>query len=396
MKIPIAKPYIDEKEKEAVGKVLDSGWLVQGSMVRQLEKMMCDLTGSRYAKASTSCTTSLHLALLSLGIGPEYDVLLPSFTMVATANVIEYVGAKPVFIDINLDTFNIDTGELEIYLEKNKSGRKLAIIPVHLFGLMADMTSIIKLAKNNNMPVIEDAACALGSLDNSRNAGTIGDAGCFSFHPRKSITTGEGGMLITDSEEIAMRVESLRDFGAVSSDFERHQKEQSFMPDYSILGYNFRMTDIQAAIGIEQMKKFPWILNRRIELARNYNSALQKVECLKLPLSPDEYKHTYQSYVVLLQKAKTCKNNIDNVEEIRNYRDTVMAKLGEKGISTRQGTTAVHRVGYYKKKYGLKENDCPCSFIAESQTITLPLYPQMTEIEQSYVIDNLIQILREQ
>ena len=145
MKIPIAKPYIDEKEKEAVGKVLDSGWLVQGSMVRQLEKMMCDLTGSRYAKASTSCTTSLHLALLSLGIGPEYDVLLPSFTMVATANVIEYVGAKPVFIDINLDTFNIDTGELEIYLEKNKSGRKLAIIPVHLFGLMADMTSIIKL-----------------------------------------------------------------------------------------------------------------------------------------------------------------------------------------------------------------------------------------------------------
>ncbi len=396
MQIPITKPYFGKEEKEAVARVLDSGWVVQGRRVKEFEEMVCEFTGAKFAKASTSCTTSLHLALLALGIGAGDEVLVPSFTFIASANAVEYTGARPVFVDIDLGTFNISPGKIREYLEqaKTRRARVAAIMPVHLFGLVANMDPIMELAREYNLSVVEDAACALGSLYNSKHAGTFGDAGCFSFHPRKSITTGEGGMLITNNAKINARVQSLRDHGATISDLQRHEKGDSFLPDYDILGYNYRMTDIQAAVGVEQMKKLPWIIKSRIEIAKKYNEALKHIEWLQLPLAAKGYKHTYQSYILLLRDPKANNFSPESLEKLRNVRNTIMAKLNEKGIANRQGTSAVHRLNYYRRKYGLKDDDCPFSLQADYLTITLPLYPQMTEAEQEYVIDNLLKIIK--
>lgn len=396
MQIPVAKPCFGEEEKEAVAKVLESGWVVQGPRVSEFEKMVCKSTGAKFARASTSATTALHLALLALGIGPEDEVLVPSFTFIASANAVEYTRARPIFVDIDLGTFNISPGKVGAYLEqaKKRRARVAAIMPVHLFGLAADMDPIMELAREHNLHVVEDAACALGSLYSSKHVGTFGDAGCYSFHPRKSITTGEGGMLITNNAEIDTRVQSLRDHGAVISDLQRHEKGNSLLPDYDILGYNYRMTDIQAAVGVEQMKKLPWMIENRIKLAKKYNEALKHIEWFQLPLAPKGYRHTYQAYVLLLRDPKINDLSLDNLEKLHSIRSTIMVKLNERGIANRQGTSAVHRTGYYRRKYGLKDDDYPLSLQAEYLTITLPLYPQMTEEEQGYVIDNLLKIIK--
>lgn len=201
-------------------------------------------------------------------------------------------------------------------------------------------------------------------------------------------------MLIINNAEINARVQSLRDHGAAISDLQRHEKGDSFLPDYDILGYNYRMTDIQAAVGVEQMKKLPWIIKSRIEIAKKYNEALKHIEWLQLPLAAKEYKHTYQSYILLLQDPLANNFSPESLEKLRNVRNTIMAKLNEKGIANRQGTSAVHKLNYYRRKYGLKNDDCPLSLQADYLTITLPLYPQMTEEEQGYVIDNLLKIIK--
>ncbi len=391
MKIPITKPCLGEEEKKAVSKVLDSGWLVQGSQVAEFERLVCQYSSAGFAVASTSCTTSLHLALLALGISSGDEVLLPSFTYIASANAVEYTGAKPVFIDINLDTFNIDTKKVEEYLEKAKKRDKpvKGIMPVHLFGLTADMKPVMEIAKAYDLLVIEDAACALGSLYNSKHAGTFGDAGCFSFHPRKPITTGEGGMLVTNKPEIATRAKSLRDHGAAVSDLARHEKGGYLLPAFDVLGYNYRMTDIQGTIGVEQMKKFPWILERKIERATRYNAELENVAWLQTPSSPNGYKHSYQSYVTLIRDPNHRKLTSGVIEELNRYRNKIMADLEEKGIATRQGTHAVHTLNYYKKKYDIKDVDYLNSLAADKLSMTIPLYPQMTDEEQEYVIDQL-------
>ena len=397
MKIPIAKPYIGEEEKRATAAVLESGWLVQGAKVAEFETMVCKFTGVKFAKASSSCTTALHLALVSLGIGPGDEVLVPSFTFVASANAIEYTGAKPVFIDIDPKSFNIDVDGLEKYLsrKKNQGARVTAIMPVHLFGLCADVSGIMELAKRYDLLVIEDAACALGSYCGPHHAGTMGDAGCFSFHPRKLITTGEGGMVVTNSPDISSFVSSLRDHGASVSDLERHKKNSSVLPEYDRIGYNYRLTNIQAAIGIEQMKKLQWIIDRRAEKAARYNEGLGDIEWLQIPHVPEGYRHSYQSYVVIVRDQENDLMSLHKIDILRNIRDAIMAKLAERGIATRQGTSAVHRLGYYRNKYGLKDNDFPVSLQAEQLTIALPLYPQMTDEEQDYVIENLHQAVGE-
>lgn len=238
MRVPVAKPYLGAEEKKAVNAVLDSGWLVQGSKVAEFEAMICQFTGAAFAKASSSCTTALHLSLTALVIGRGDEVLVPSFTFVASANAIEYTGAKPVFVDIDPKTFCIDPNKLEKSLVqgKKRNARIKGVIPVHLFGLCADMHPIIELANGYDISVIEDAACALGSSYNSRQAGTFGDAGCFSFHPRKSITTGEGGMLVTNNPQIATKVSSLRNHGASISDLDRHEKGGFLLPAFDMLG----------------------------------------------------------------------------------------------------------------------------------------------------------------
>jgi perosamine synthetase len=391
MRVPITKPYFGKEEKKAVSDVLESGWLVQGPRVAEFEGMFCQYTSAKFAKASTSCTSALHLALIALGVGPGDEVLLPSFTHIASANAITYTGAKPIFTDIDLKTFNIGADRVEQYLgEAKKQGSRVkAVMPVDLFGLCADMDAVMKLAKQYNLFVIEDAACALGSLYNSKHAGTFGKAGCFSFHPRKPITTGEGGMLITNDPEIASKVQSLRDHGAAVSDLARHEKGGFLLPAFDILGYNYRMTDIQGAIGIEQMKKFPWIVNKRIEKAKRYDKELRDIEWLQTPYVPEGYKHTYQSYVNLVRNPKLKQLTLDAIQDLNQFRNKVMAKLEDKGIATRQGTHAVHTLNYYKRKYNMKDGDYPNSLAADKLSITLPLYPQMTDEEQEYVIEQL-------
>jgi dTDP-4-amino-4,6-dideoxygalactose transaminase len=378
MRIPITKPFFDEAEKEAILKPLESGWIVQGPNVAEFERRFAEYTGSKYAKATTSCTTALHLSLVVCGISEGDEVILPAFTFVASANAVEYQKAKPVFVDIDIRTFNLDVEQLEAAI----TSKTRAIMPVHLFGLCSDMEPILKLAEKYNLAVIEDAACAVGSLYKDKHAGTFGALGCFSFHPRKPITTGEGGMIITDEADIAAQVEAMRSHGATVSDLERHKKGAFILPEHNILGYNYRMTDLQGAIGVQQLNKLDWILKRRIELAHKYDKAFEEIEGLTAPFVPEGYRHTYQSYVTLIEDSSPVS------------RDELALRLKSKGIDTRQGTHAVHALGYYKQKYNLSEQDYPMAWKADRQSLTLPLYPQMAEEEQEYVINSVREIIR--
>lgn len=371
MNIPVTKPCLGEEEIQAVADRLLSGWVVQGPKVREFEERFATYTGARFARATTSCTTALHLALLALGIGPGDEVLVPAFTFVATANAVLYCGARPVFVDIDLLTFNVDVAQIESRITRQTK----AIIPVHEFGLSADMDAIMSIAEKHQLFVVEDAACACGARYRNRHVGIFGKAGCFSFHPRKAITTGEGGMIVTDDEALARRIEILRSHGASASDLARHQSKSGFvLPEFDEMGYNYRMTDIQGAIGVEQMKKLDWILGQRCSRAGRYTAKLTGLPGLQTPFVPEGCKHVYQSYVTL-------------VDGGRERRDEVALALQERGIATRQGTHAVHALGLYRERFGLQPEDHPTAWKADQQSMTLPLYATMTDEEQDYVIE---------
>ncbi len=391
MKIPITKPLFDYCEKEMILKPLETGWIVQGPYVKEFENLFAEYTGSKYARAVSNCTTALHLALVALDIKREDKVIVPSFTYVATANAVGYTGAEVVFCDIDIRTFNIDVVKLEKII-KNDNERKIkAIIPVNLFGLCADLREIMDIAKKHNLKVIEDSACGFGAYIEKKHSGTFGEIGCFSFHPRKSITTGEGGMIITDNTEISQVITSLRDHGVSKSDFDRHkEKGGSLLPDFNLMGYNYRMTDFQGAIGVCQMNKADTILNNRRKWAKNYDESLKKYSKILLPYVQKEYIHGYQSYVVLFTNGEDISTlPIEEIDKLNKIRNNIMMKLEENGIATRQGTHAVHTLGYYKEKYNLKDTDYIHSYIADRLSIALPLYASMTGDEFAYVLENL-------
>lgn len=379
--IPVAKPYFDEGEIKAVEKVLLSGWVVQGPKVREFEDLFEKFQGCKYAVATTSATTALHLALLSLGIKKDDEVIVPAFTHPASANVVMHVGARPVFVDITLPDFNINPLEIE----KEMTKRTKAIIPVHLFGLPADMDPIMDMAKKFKLRVIEDAACAQGTVYNGKKVGDIGDCGAFSFHPRKSITTGEGGMLATNNEEIAGCAKILRSHGESISDELRHKANQVIYPDFVRLGFNYRMTDIQAAIGMEQMKKLSYMLGQRRKIARRYNellSDLEKEEYVLLPPQKVNFVHSYQSYVILMK------------EQIKWKRDRLSDELQKRGISTRKGTYNVPGTKFYRKTFGFKKGDFPNSERADERSLALPLYVGLGEEDINYIVANLCDLIR--
>ena len=256
--IPIGKTYFDEDDLKAVAQPLKDGWVLQGKFVTEFEAVFSKFTESFHSIGVSSCSTALQLVLATYNLKKGDEIILPSFTWIATANAIEYTGAKPVFVDIDLDTFNIDVNKIAEKITSRTKG----IIAVHLFGLCADMGAINEIAKKNSLFVIEDAACALGSYYKGKHCGMFGDYGCFSFHPRKSITTGEGGMITTGDLAKDTLCRSLRNHGA--SD----KKDLPFLlSDYDNLGYNFRMTDIQGALGVSQMKKIDFLLNERKRIA---------------------------------------------------------------------------------------------------------------------------------
>ncbi len=372
--IPITKPYIGEKEKQVVSQVIESGWVSQGPKVAEFEERFAEYIGARYAVATTSCTTALHSALSVCSIGSRDEVIVPSLSFIATANSVVYCGAKPVFVDIVPETCNIDVEKIEgAITEKTK-----AIMPVHQMGLPADLDFIQKVADKYNLIVIEDAACAIGSEYHGKKIGGYGNIACFSFHPRKIITTGEGGMITTDDPEIAARLRRFRHHGMSVSDIERHIADKIIIETYPDLGYNYRMTDMQAAMGLEQLTRLPFIIETRRQIAEIYDKELSKIPDIKVPQVPKYAFHNYQSYwLELLESAPVDRN-------------TLMAKLLERGIATRRGIMAIHMEPYYK---GYSRISLPHTEKITMNTLLLPLYPTLSIEEQSYIINSIKEIL---
>lgn len=381
--IPITRPWFDEAEREAVLGPLESGWVVQGPKVEAFEEAFAAFTGAGHAAAATSCTTALHMCVDALGLEPGDEVIVPGFTWVATANVVEYLGGRPVFADVETDTFNVDPEALEAAVTE----RTVGIVPVHLFGVCADMDPILETADRHGLWVLEDAACALGARIDDRHAGTFGEAGCFSLHPRKSITTGEGGMVTTGDPDLDRAIRTLRDHGASRTDLDRHEGEEGFLLSaYRVRGYNFRMTDLQGAVGLAQMGKLERVLERRRELAARYDEALADLGWLVPQRVPGDHVHGYQAYVGLFRPEAPTLENVDRLHDMRNG---LMRTLEEEGIATRQGTHAAALVDYYRDRYGLEPADLPRSWICDRLTLTLPLFPQMSDADADRVAEAL-------
>ena len=368
MKIPITKPYFDRSEEKAVLETLRSGWVTQGPKVAELERLVAEYCGAKYAVATTSATTSLFLSLYLMRIGLGDEVIVPSHTFIATANVIIHVGATPIFVDIDLSTYNIDPDKIE---EKFTSKTK-AILAVDQVGLPGDLDKISSLAKKYNLMVLEDSACALGSEYKGKRIGSLSDITVLSFHPRKTITTGEGGMMLTDNGKWANRAKILRHQGMGVSDYKRHTANKVTHEEYPEIGFNFRMSDLQAAVGVEQMKKFDRFLELRKKIAQRYNQAFKDVELIEIPFIPEGLEPNWQSYIIRLKRNK------------KITRDALMQKLLDNGISTRRGIMSIHLEKPYLKMFG--KLDLPNSEEMTNWGITLPIYPQMTKVEQDYVI----------
>ena len=385
MKVPIARTSLTLQEKQSVLEPLDSGWLVQGTRVQEFEQQWCDFTNANDSIAVTSCTSAMHLSLAALGFGPGDEAIVPAFTWISTANVVEHLGGSVVFCDIDINTFNIDTN----LIAGKITPKTKVILPVHLFGMPADMLPITSLAKEHNIHVVEDAACGFGAKYFGKHVGTFGDAGCFSFHPRKAITTGEGGMVTTGDQGLAKKIRRLRDHGAETTDLQRHLGSRPYLlTDHTVAGYNQRMTDIQGALGAAQMKRAPEILEERRFLANRYDMAFGELDWLSIPKVEDGYEHGYQSYPCLFNPSKV---NLESISLTNTERNSWMDKLQSDGISTRPATHAVHMLSYYRKKYRIESMDFPQAYAADQCSISFPLFHGMKEDEQDFVIEKVLE-----
>ena len=371
--IPISLPSLGEEEWLAVREPIETGWLTQGPKVGEFEKQFAARHEVKHALAVTSCTTALHLALVALGIKEGDEVLVPAFTWVATANVVMFCGAKPILVDVNPNNFNIEPDEIKSKL----TPRTKAIIPVHLFGLCADIDAIKNAAPD--MAIVEDAACASGAGYKGKPAGSLGDIGCFSFHPRKSVTTGEGGMVTTDNDNLAEKMNRLRNHGASISEEQRHLGPKPYLlPEFELVGFNYRMTDLQGAVGIVQLSKLDQFINERQKWADFYTRELSPVEWLRTPVVAENYKHGWQSYVLFIDEAKS-----------PHKRNELMEILQDKGISTRPGTHAVHMLRFYADKFGYKPEDFPGAFACNEYSMAIPLHNRMSADDFSYVVETI-------
>lgn len=373
--IPVARPWFSGEEEQVLAETIRSAWVAQGPQVRAFEAAVAQYVHASFAIAANSCTSALQIGLEILGVGSGDEVILPSFTFIATANAVVHRGAHPVFVDIDARTYNLDPSSVE----RAVTSKTKAVIPVDQVGLPADLDSIHAIAEKRNLRILEDAACALGSEYGGKKIGGISELSCFSFHPRKLITTGEGGMMTTDREEYARKARRLVSHGASVSDLKRHQSHQLLFEEYPVSGYNYRMSDLQAAVGLAQMKKLDEILRKKRLLAQRYTRVFSEMEELTPPWEPRDYLANYQSYLLrVLPRAK-------------KTRDEIMQELLQKGIATRRGIMAVHLEPAYRESVG--KFQLPETERAFRETLILPLYPQMTSEEQDYVIESLKEAL---
>lgn len=374
--IQISQPVTGEEEWQAIREPLMSGWLTSGPNVQEFERLFAERHGTKHAIAVTSATTALHLALVALGVKEGDEVIVPAFTWVATANVVHYCGAKVVFADVDPATFNLDPEDLAGKI----TSRTKAIIPVHLFGLCADMDAIRDIA--GEIPLVEDAACAAGAAYKGKPAGSLGEIGCFSFHPRKSMTTGEGGIITTNNDEWANQIQMLRNHGASVSEEQRHHGPKPYiLADFNLLGYNYRMTDLQGAVGIVQLKKLDRFIEERSQWADYYSDALSGLSWLRTSVTPEGYRHGWQAYVTMVDESKAPMK-----------RNALMEYLQERGISTRPGTHAVHMLNYYKELYQLNAPDFPGARLANDCSMAIPLHNRMSKEDYEYIVEVLTSI----
>lgn len=368
------KPWITEEEIKEIIKVIRSGWISQGEKVAEFEKTVAEYVGAKYAVATNSCTSALHLSLRISGVKSGDEVICPSFTCMATANAIHHAGARPVFADIDEKTYNLDPEKTEKKISK-KTG---AILLVHQIGLPADLDAFRYLAKKYRLILIQDAATSLGATYKNFRLGGDGLPTCYSFHPRKMITTGEGGMLTTNSLRLAEKARVLRSAGASISDLDRHKAKGVLVQKYSDYGYNYRMTDIQGALGLVQMKKIEKILKERNKQAKIYNKGFSKTEMVVVPFVPDDTKHAFSSYMIRIKHKKI-------------NRDTLLKKMATFGISCRVGIQPLHLEPFYKKRFGPLQ--LPITEMVARDSLFLPIFPGLKKTKQQYIIDTLINVL---
>jgi len=399
-KIPITVPWFGPEEKKLLAETIDSGWVAQGPRVAQFEQIVAEFIGARHAVAVSSGTTAIHLALAANNIGPGDEticrgetmfspsratangispgdeVIVPSFTFIATANAVRHAGATPVFVDIDPETYNIDPEKIEAAI----TPATRAVMCVHQLGLPADMDRINDIARKHSLLVVEDGACALGSRHNGKRLGAESRMFTISFHPRKLITTGEGGMIITNDDELAHKFRLLRHHGMSVSDVERHNADRIIFEAYDTVGYNYRMSDLQAAVGIAQMARINEILALRETLAQNYNNAFTGSKHLGTPIVPPYATHNRQSYILRIRDTAPIS------------RDELMMNLLEKGIATRRGVMACHVEKAHKDLPA--RAPLPETERALRETVVIPLYPTMNKDQQTRVIDAILDLVK--
>jgi len=375
MKIPVAKPFLDVDDAQSAYDTILTGWVTQGPKVAEFEQQFSAYVGSSYAVALSNCTTALHLAMIVAGIGPGDEVICPSMSYIATANSIQYVGATPVFAEVNT-SYNLDIDDVI----RKITPRTKAILIVHQIGMPADLDSFIKLCNAKGLTLIEDAACAAGSAYKGKKIGAHSDLVCFSFHPRKVITTGDGGMIATGNEAFYNRLKMLRQHGMNISDRIRHESKSVLFEDHVEVGYNYRMTDIQASVGIQQLNKLDAIVTERRKIAFRYLDAFKSIKGIRLPIEAEGNYSNYQSFSIYLEP------------EAKVQRNELMQLLLDQGISTRRGVMTTHRETAYTSK-GTTVH-LPVSEDLSDNSIVIPLYVPMPMEEQNYVIEWVCRLLQ--